>query len=124
MNAKENKFFDNAIEKLYEANQELYRPQEDVVSILVCKNSQYAIENFLKGFLLQHGFETENDNTIQVLFEECKKINKKFEKINLTEFNCKSHSLDDSSCNEISKVSSCLTIAESLDKFLRNEKFI
>lgn len=124
MNAKENKFFDNAIEKLHEANQELYRPQEDVVSILVCKNSQHAIENYLKGFLLQHGVETEDDHTIEVLFEECKKINKNFEKINLAEFNCKSHSLDNSSCNEISKVSSCFNIAESLDKFLRKEKFI
>ncbi len=41
--------------KLNEASNELYRPEEDVVSYLVCKNSQYAIENYLKGFLLKNG---------------------------------------------------------------------
>ncbi len=50
MKAKDNRFFDHATKKLNEANLELHRPEEDVVSFLVCKNSQYAIENYLKGF--------------------------------------------------------------------------
>ncbi len=124
MKAKDNKFFDHAIEKLDEANQELYRPEEDMVSFLVCKNSQYAIENYLKGYLLQQGVEPGNYKTIDVLFEECKKINKRFEKVNLSEFDCKVQSMDKRSCTEISKVSNCFKIAESLDDFLRTEKII
>jgi len=124
MKAKDNKFFDHAIEKLNEANQELYRPEEDMVSFLVCKNSQHAIENYLKGYLLQQGVEPGNYKTIDVLFEECKKFNKNFEKVDLSEFDCKSRSKDDISCNEISKVSNCFKIAESLDNFLRKEKII
>jgi len=124
MKAKDNKFFDHAIEKLNEANHELYRPEEDMVSFLVCKNSQHAIENYLKGYLLQQGVEPGNYKTIDVLFEECKKFNKNFEKVDLSEFDCKSQSKDDISCNEISKVSNCFKIAESLDNFLRKEKII
>jgi HEPN domain-containing protein len=124
MKAKDNKFFDHAIEKLNDANKELYRPEEDMVSFLVCKNSQHAIENYLKGYLLQQGVEPGNYKTIDVLFEECKKFNKNFEKVDLSEFDCKAQSKDDISCNEISKVSNCLKIAESLDNFLRIEKII
>ena len=124
MKAKDNKFFDHAIEKLNEANQELYRPEEDMVSFSVCKNSQYAIENYLKGYLLQQGVEPGNYKTIDILFEECKKFNKNFEKVDLSDFDCKYQSMDKRSCNEISKVSNCFKIAESLDTFLRIEKII
>ena len=124
MKAKDNKFFDHAIEKLNEANQELYRPEEDMVSFSVCKNSQYAIENYLKGYLLQKGVEPENYKSIDVLFEECKKFNKNFERVELSDLDCKAQSMDKRSCNEISKVSKCFKIAESLDNFLRIEKII
>lgn len=124
MKAKDNKFFDHAVEKLNEANLELYRPEEDIVSFLVCKNSQYAIENYLKGYLLQQGFEPGNYKTIEVLFEECKKINKNFERVDLSNFDCKTQSMNERSCDEISKVSNCFKIAESLDIFLRKEKII
>jgi HEPN domain-containing protein len=124
MKAKDNKFFDHAIDKLNEANEELYRPEEDLVTFLVCKNSQHAIENFLKGYLLQQGVEPGNYKTIEVLFEECKKFNKKFEMVDLSQFDCKAQSMDGRSCNEISKVSKCFKIAESLDNFLRRENII
>ena len=44
--------FKDAINKVKEADEELCRPEEDVVSILVCKKSQRASESFLKGYLL------------------------------------------------------------------------
>ena len=45
--------FEIAKNKLNNANEELFKPEEDVVSYLVCKNSQYAIEAYLKGYLNQ-----------------------------------------------------------------------
>lgn len=124
MNDKANKLFDDAIGKLNEANEELFRPEEDIVSFVVCKNSQFAIENFLKGFLLKNGIDPSNFKTIDSLFEQCKSINKNFEKVNLSDFDCKSHNLDSRYCNEVSKVSNCFDIADSLDTFLRQEKII
>jgi HEPN domain-containing protein len=124
MNDKANKLFDDAIEKLNEANEELFRPEEDIVSFVVCKNSQFAVENFLKGFLLQNGVDPSNFKTIDSLYEKCKSINKNFEKVDLSDFECKSHKMDSRYCNEVSKVSNCFNIADSLDTFLRKEQII
>ncbi len=124
MKSKANELFDDAVEKLNEANEELFRPKEDVVSYVVCKNAQYAIENFLKGSLLKNGIDPSNYKTIESLYKQCKTINKNFEEINLSDFDCKSHKLDSRYCNEISKVSNCFDVADSLDTFLRREKII
>ena len=58
MKKKADKSFKLAIDKLNEANDELLRPNEDVVSYMVCKNSQYAIENYLRGYLPVHFKQT------------------------------------------------------------------
>lgn len=124
MKRKANKLFKEAAEKLNEANEELFRPKEDVVTYLVCKNSQYAIENYLKGYLYNNGIDPSGYKTIDSLYQRCKKVNKKFENIDLTEFQCKIYDTDTRFCNEVSKVNTCFNIADSLDTFLRREKVI
>lgn len=118
------KYFVNAAQKLNQANKELFKPEEDIVTYLVCKNSQYAIENYLKGYLLKNGVNPTEYKTINSLYEQCKIINENFKKVDLTEFNCKAHNLDSRFCNEVSKVNNCFDIADSLDTFLRKEKII
>jgi HEPN domain-containing protein len=117
-------YFDDAIKKLDQAHQELCRPEEDVVSFLVCKNSQFAIENFLKGFLVQNDIDPCNFSTIDSLYEQCKNVNKRFEKINLSKFDCSPVKSDSRYCNDSTKVSQCFDIANSLKTFLRREELI
>jgi HEPN domain-containing protein len=124
MKRKANKLFIEAMEKLNEANEELFRPTEDVVSYLVCKNSQSAIENYLSGYLYSNGVDAKKFNTIESLYQQCKLINNKFEKVDLSDFQCKIYDTDTRYCNEVSKVSNCFDIADSLDTFLRKEKVI
>ena len=93
MKDKATELFDEAIEKLNEANEELFRPKEDVVSYVVCKNAQYAIENFLKGFLLQNEIDPSEFTTIDSLYEQCVDIDKNFKKVNLSDFKCRSHEI-------------------------------
>ncbi|MFD0834413.1 HEPN domain-containing protein [Mariniflexile aquimaris] len=119
-----NKFLLNAAQKLNQANKELYKPKEDIVSFLVCKNSQFAIENYLKGYLLKNDVDPSEFKTITSLYEQCKLINKEFEKVNLTEFDCKSVDTELRFCNDVSKVSNCYSIADSLDTLLRQQKII
>ena len=114
----------NAAQKLNQANKELYKPQEDIVSFLVCKNSQFAIENYLKGYLLKNEVDPSEFKTISSLLEQCKLINKEFNKLNLTEFDCKSVDTDLRFCNDVSKVSKCYDIADSLDTILKQQKII
>jgi len=60
---------EEAIQKLKEANDELCRPEEYVVSQLVCSNSKHAIVNSLRGFLLQNSIESVEDETIDSPYE-------------------------------------------------------
>jgi len=118
------KMYDEAVQMLKDAGDELYRPKEDVVSFLVCKNSQFAIQNLLRGYLLQHGIETADEDTIETLYNKCKSINKNFEKVDLQGFDCQAHDLKSRFCEGAEKVSRCFDIADSLDTFLREEKII
>ena len=124
MEERAHAFFDHAVKKLNEANEELFRPEEDMVTYTVCKNSQYAIESYLKGYLLKNEVAIDNLDTIDSLFEACKKVNKNFEKVDLNGFECRAHKIDSRYCDEPSKVSNCFNIADSLDTFLRKEKII
>ncbi|MGB5364132.1 MAG: HEPN domain-containing protein [Aureibaculum sp.] len=124
MKDKANKLFTDASKKLNEANEELFKPKEDLVTYMVCKNAQFAIENYLKGFLLQNGVNPAKYKTVESLHQQCIKLNNKFEEVDLSDFNCKSHDLDSRYCNEVSKVSNCFDIADNLDTFLRREKII
>lgn len=124
MQENEKSHFEEAIKKLDQAHHELYRPEEDVVSFLVCKNSQFAIEHYLKGFLIQNNIDPYNFETIDALYEECKKVNKKFEEVNLSKFDCRSVDTDSRYCSDSTKVSRCFDIANSLDTFLRREELI
>lgn len=124
MKTQANKLFFDAVEKLNKASEELFRPEEEVVTYAICKNAQFAIENFLKGFLLKNEIDPSDYKTIKGLYEQCKSINKKFEEIDLSELGCKSHTIDSRYCNEVSKVSNCFDIADNVDTFFRREKII
>jgi len=124
MKDKANELFNDAIEKLNEANEELFKPKEDVVSYLVCKNAQFAVENFLKGYLMKNGVNPDDYKTIDSLYKQCEKINPKFKRIELSDFECKPHEMGTRYCEEVSKVSSCFTTADNLDTFFRQEKII
>ncbi len=119
-----NKFFDEALEKLSQANDEFFRPEEDLVAYSVCKNAQFSIENFLKGYLLQHKVEVGNCQTLDCLYEKCLEINKNFAKLDLSALQCKSHSLDTRDCSDVPKVSKCLNAANELEALLKHDQLI
>ncbi len=124
MNDIANKLYEEAVQKLKEANDELCRPEEDVVSQLVCRNSHEAIENYLKGFLLQNGIDVVSGESIDGLYEKCKKINPLFEEVHLSGFECNAHKDESRFCNDSTEFSRCFDIADSLDTFMRREKII
>jgi HEPN domain-containing protein len=113
-----------AVKKIGEANEELCRPEEDVVSVMVCKKAQRATENFLRGFLLKNNVEPGIEKTLDELLEKCLTINPNFSKVDLSHFDCRSAKLSSRQCNEVSKVSSCFVSASNLETFLRDEKVI
>jgi hypothetical protein len=124
MKDKAVELFADAFQKLREANNELCRPEEDVVTSMVCSYSHAAIENYLKGYLLLNSVVPNADETIAGLYEQCKAINNHFEAVHLSGFECNSHKDESRFQNKSSKFSRCFDIADSLDTFLRREKII
>jgi HEPN domain-containing protein len=124
MDDKAKSHFNKAQNNLKGANEELFKPEEDVVSYLVCKNSQYAIENYLKGYLTLRGYETHENETMESLLDRCKSLNSSFNEINLNIIDCRAHKIDSKYCQDLNKVSSCFDTADSLDTFLRKLKIL
>lgn len=119
-----NKFFDEALEKLSQANDEFFRPEEDLVAYSVCKNAQFSIENFLKGYLMQHKIDVVGDETLDRLYEKCLNNNKNFSQLDLSALQCRSHNLNTRDCSDVPKVSKCLKIANKLEALLKQEQDI
>ena len=119
-----NKFFDEALEKLSQANDEFFRPEEDLVAYSVCKNAQFSIENFLKGYLMQHKIDVVGDETLDRLYEKCLNNNKNFSQLDLSALQCRSHNLNTRDCSDVPKVSKCLKTANKLEALLKQEQDI
>jgi HEPN domain-containing protein len=124
MENKALELFDEAVKKLHEANEELCRPEEDVVAHLVCRHSQIAIENFLKAYLLKNGIDLDEYETINSLYYKCIAVNPKFVNVDLEDFTCKGHEFRSQSCSDSNKVSRCFNIAGQIDSFLREEDLL
>ncbi|MBD0851565.1 HEPN domain-containing protein [Maribacter arenosus] len=124
MEDRAKKLYEEAIQKLKEANDELCRPEEDVVAQLVCSNAQTAISNYLRGFLAENGIESDFEDSISSLYEKCKEINENFTEVHLSGFECNAHKDESRFCNESTRFSRCFDIADSLDTFMRREKII
>lgn len=116
--------FGEAFSKLATAKEEMNRPEEDVVTFLVCKNAQFAVESFLTGFLIKNGIEPAHHATIKELHVQCVNLNPNFSKVNLTQFDCRSHQPQSRNCSAPDKVNKCLHNAEELVDFLKAERFL
>jgi len=124
MNSRSKAFFNEATKKLQLAKEELLKPAEDIVSFSVCKNSQFAIENYLKGFLLKNKVEFDVNATIGALYDKCVSIDQNFKNIDISAIGCKNHAIDSRYCSEINSVSDCFDTADNVDTYLRKSNMI
>ncbi|GAB2534090.1 HEPN domain-containing protein [Rufibacter soli] len=123
-NAQASQLFYEAIDKLNRAKEEYYKPEEDLMAYMVCKNAQFSIEKFLRGFLLQNEINPGEGTSVSSLFEECKRINKGFEQLDFTALHCKNENLDTRFCNDAPRACNCLNVSTNLETFLRKENVI
>ena len=122
MNPRSEAFFKEAAKKLEMAKEEMFKPAEDFVSYSVCKNAQFAIENYLKGYLTKSGIELNSNETIATLYDKCLEVDKNFKMIEMSAIGCKAHVIDSRYCSEINTVSACFDTADSIDTYLRKNK--
>ena len=106
------------------AKNELLKSEKDVLLYSVCKNSQFTIENYLKGFIIEKEVYVENDLPLQGLLDECIKIDSRFESIDLADINCKSNKIDSRYCTDYNTVCNCYDTADNIDTFYRKINLI
>jgi len=124
MKSRSEAFLKEAQNKLKLAKEEMFKPAEDIVSYSICKNSQFAIENYLKGFLATKKAQLNSDETIASLYNKCIAIDKRFETVEMGTIGCKNHPIDSRYCSEINSVSACFDTADNIDTYLRKNKII
>lgn len=124
MDKKAEQFFSKGSRKLQEGNQELYKPEEDIVSLVICRSTIGSIENYLKGFLTLRGFDIEEDQTLADLMERCRMLDPKFRSIKIEEIDCRNVQDPDLHCEELEKFGACYEVADQLDTLLRKKGII
>ncbi|WP_298368761.1 HEPN domain-containing protein [uncultured Lutibacter sp.] len=124
MNSRPEAFLKEAKKNLDLAKNELLKPSEDIVTYSVCKNSQFAIENFLKGYLTKNNIDIELNDTIETLYNKCLSFDENFKNIDLSAIGCRDHAIDSRYCSEINSVSACFDTADSIDTYLRKKQVL
>lgn len=124
MDKKAKQYFSKGSLKLHEADEELYKPEEDVISLVICRSTKGSIENYLKGFLTLRGFDIKEDQTLADLMERCRMLDSKFRRINIEEIDCRNVKNPNLHCEEIEKFGACYEVADQLDTLLREKGII
>ena len=124
MSSRSNAFFKEATKNLNFAKEELLKPAEDIVSYSVCKNSQFAIENYLKGFLVKNNIDFDVNVNIETLYNQCLSIDAQFKNIDLSAIGCKNKAIDSRYCSEINSVSACFDVADEIDTHIKKSELL
>jgi HEPN domain-containing protein len=72
-----------ADEMLHTAEEELCRPEEDVVHYNVCKHAYKAIEKYMTAYLIEHGVHIQNSTSIKELLNQCRSIDPDFKELDI-----------------------------------------
>ncbi len=101
------------------ARYEMGRAEEDVVTYLVCHAVRKATGQMLNGFLMLNG-ESDSKEPMDRLLKKCRSYDRNFANIDLSVFDCKSLSLDESDCHctDLKKVSDCLHVATKIEQLV------
>ena len=100
--------FEQADQFLEAAQSELNRPAEDVVPYMVCRSARKSISHYLKGFLLKHGIQFEEEDTVEILLKKCQTIHSKFNSFDLSPI---TFTMDDEYSAEFDEMKSCIDLA-------------
>ncbi|UMB60723.1 HEPN domain-containing protein [Lutibacter sp. A80] len=119
MKSRSKAFFKEATKNLQLAKNEMFKPAEDIVTYSICKNAQFAIENYLRGYLIKNEVEVTSNETISSLYNKCVSVDENFKNIDINAIGCKDHAIDSRYCSEINSVSACFDTADSIDTYLR-----
>ena len=115
---------DKKIDQLiYEGNKmlqtallELNRPEEDVVTLSVCRGTKLTLDTFLSAYLLKNNIDPQSFSSINERYEKCLILDPEFKKVDIYQLDCVDEKGCDVSryCLSVDKVNECLKVAEDV----------
>lgn len=96
------------------AQEEISRPEENVVAPMVCKDARQAIINYMTSFLLDNDVDIAPPHTIDHLLTQCKEVDGRFSYLDITPINCRFHTDHSEYCLSTETVSGCLAVAQEV----------
>jgi hypothetical protein len=114
--------FEQADQFLEAAQSELNRPAEDVVPYMVCRSARKSISHYLKGFLLKHGNNVNEEDSVETLLNKCQNISSTFLSFDLGPI---TFTRDDEYSAEYNRMKSCIDLASYAKQLagVPNQKF-
>ncbi|HKK77187.1 MAG TPA: hypothetical protein VJ953_19055 [Saprospiraceae bacterium] len=109
-----------ADELLTGAKEEMQRAREDVAAYRVCHSSRQALVNYLEAYLLNNNLPIQSPTTVDSLMEQCRNYDGRFQLIDLSPIDCRSHVDDSEYCLNVDKVSKCLLVADQVAGMVRD----
>ena len=112
------------LHQLNHVEQELNRPHEDVVSLTVCMGARKSISELMNIFLQSNSISNHQHKSLEILLDECKKVDSAFSNIDLSKIVCKemnTSECDGKYCLDPKNVSECFVVANQLKRIVLNK---
>ncbi len=114
----------HAITELHIAENELNRPQEDVVKMAVCYSARNSMNTLLRLFLLSKGNNHNEEKSLTELHNQCVKMDRDFSTVDISNIHCNKlnrTARDGEYCQSVEKLHECVTIANSYKTIILNK---
>lgn len=102
-------------------DEEVNRPEEDIIAPFICSQSRKSIQNYLTAFLLQNGTTPQQPIALADLLKLCQEIDNRFEQVDLSAMNCRFETdAEDHVCHDVKTVSQCFHVAREIKDLIAN----
>jgi len=105
---------------LVRAEDELQKPQGEMLPFAACQTAKSSMFNLLKAYLLKHKIEVSETDNLVSLYDKCKKYNTAFVDVDIQKMNCVTgtHCDMEEYCMEPKYVTQCVSRAKDIRTLL------
>ncbi len=118
----------NSLKQAYreylDAENELKRPHEDVVTLSACQSVRSSMKHIMELYLSAHAIPFDKNPSLSSLLEQCMKTSKEFSIVDFSNIECKGtdHAhCDGKYCLSIENVACCIDAANKLQNIVWTE---
>ena len=114
----------SAERELLDAENELSRPREDVVTLSACHSIRQSMRKMMQIYLVARDIPTNENSSLIELLDACKKTSPKFASVDMSMVECNGidHiNCDGKYCLSMENVSNCMTTANQVNHIVKAE---